>query len=130
MTEVESVEAYIAGKNPGAVELFRRFEQILENCGPSEVSQRSSIVYWKRSRVFVGAFVQGRRLELNVDLLREAPHPCLLMAFPHTKRVFTHRLRITEAEQLDPSLAALVKEAYDEVGPGMRGSPPVSEARS
>jgi hypothetical protein len=67
MTELDSVEACLARKNPGAAELFRRFEQIVESCGPSEVSPRSSIVYWK---------------------------------------------------------------AYDEVGPGTRGIPPVSEARS
>jgi hypothetical protein len=44
-----------------------------------------------------------------------------LAAFHTTKRVITHRLRITELDQLDQSVAALVAEAYDEVGPGTRG---------
>jgi hypothetical protein len=71
----------------------------------------------------VGAYIERRRLELNVDLLREVEHPCLLAAFPHTKRVITHRLRITEPEQLDDALAALVAESYEEVGPGTRSLP-------
>jgi hypothetical protein len=35
--------------------------------------------------------------------------------------VITHRLRITNASQLDDSIAALLGEAYAEVGPGTRG---------
>jgi hypothetical protein len=128
MTAVASVDAYLDGKNPRAVELFRRFEQLVESCGPSEAAPRSSIVYWKRKRVFAGAFVDGRRLELNVDLLREAQHPSLLAAFPTTKRVFTHRLRITDPAQRDEPLAALLQEAYDDVGPGTRVTPTLGGA--
>ena len=42
-------------------------------------------------------------------------------AFHTTKRVVTHRLRIAEDAQLDDSIAALLVEAYDDVGPGTRG---------
>ena len=121
MTDVDSVEAYLDGRDPAGVALFRRFERLVERCGPSEPAPRSSIVYWKRDRVFAGAFVDRRRLELNIDLLREVEHPCLLAAFPTTKRVITHRLRITEAAQLDESIGALLAEAYADVGPGTRG---------
>jgi hypothetical protein len=78
-------------------------------------------VYWKRKRVFAGAYLERGRLELNIDLLREAQHPRLLAAFPTTKRVVTHRLRIADAAQLDDAVAALVAEAYRDVGPGTRG---------
>jgi hypothetical protein len=121
VAELPSVEAYIEGKSPEDIALFRRFEEIVEGCGPSEAAPRSSIVYWKRSRVFVGAFVNARKLELNVDLVREAQHRCLLAAFHTTKRVVTHRLRISRPTELDESLVALVVEAYEDVGPGFRG---------
>jgi hypothetical protein len=120
MVDLDSVEAYLEGKDPGAVALFRRFEELVERAGPSEAAPRSSIVYWKRTRVFAGAYVERRRLELNIDLLREAEHPCLIAAFPTTKRVITHRLRVTEAGQLDDSIAALLAEAFEHVGPGTR----------
>lgn len=120
MTELASVDAYLDGKNAAAVKMFRRFASLVEDCGPSEAAPSASIVYWKRNRVFAGAFVKGRRLELNIDLLREAHHPALLAAFPHTKRVTTHRLRIEEPDQLDGSIASLLQEAYDDVGPGTR----------
>ena len=120
MAELASVDEYLEGRNAEAARLLRKFERIVRACGPSEVAPRSSIVYWRRNRVFARAYVDGRRLELNVDLLREAEHPCLVAAFPTTKRVITHRLRITDERELDDALRALVKEAYDDVGPGTR----------
>jgi hypothetical protein len=121
MTDLASIEAYLHGKDPAATQLFHRFQQLVERCGPSEPAPRRTIVYWKRKRIFAGAYIERGRLELNIDLLREAEHPCVLAAFPTTKRVFTHRLRITESSQLDDSVAALLTEAYEEVGPGTRG---------
>jgi hypothetical protein len=47
--------------------------------------------------------------------------PGLIAAFDTTERVITHRIRITDPQQLDDSLEALVAEAYEEVGPGFRG---------
>ena len=121
MSDLPSVEAYLEGKSPDGIAFFRRFEEMVHRCGPSEPAPRSSIVYWKRNRVFAGAFVEGRRLELNVDLVREVEHPGLIAVFNTTKRVITHRIRVTEADKLDDSLAALVAEAYEDVGPGFRG---------
>ncbi len=120
MVDLDSVEAYLEGMHPKAVALFRRFETLVECCGPSEPAPRGSIVYWKRTRVFAGAYIERRRLELNIDLLREAEHPCLIAAFHTTKRVITHRLRITDAAQLDDSIAGLLAEAFEHVGPGTR----------
>jgi Domain of unknown function (DUF5655) len=122
VADLPSVDAYLEGKSPAGVALFRRFERLVERCVRSlRAAPRSSIVYWKRNRVFVGAFIERGRLELNIDLFREAEHPCLLAAFKTTKRVVTHRLRITEEAELDDAIATLVAEAYEDVGPGTRG---------
>lgn len=92
----------------------------MERCGPSELAPLRTVVHWKRNRIFAGAFVNGRRLELILDLLRDAQHPAAIGAFNTTKRVITNRLRITDMDQLDDSIAALLAEAYEEVGPGTR----------
>jgi hypothetical protein len=86
-----TVDEYLADKKPEAVELFHRFAALVEACGPSEVAPRKSIVYWKRKRIWAGAFCNGKKLELNIDLLREVDHPRNLAVIPHTKRVLTHR---------------------------------------
>ena len=115
-----TVDSYLEGKDPGAAAMFRRFAELAAASGPAQVEPHRTIVHWKRKRVFAAAFVDGRRLELNIDLLREATHPTLLAAFPTTKRVITHRLRINDVSELDDSIAALLREAYEEVGPGTR----------
>ena len=70
--------------------------------------------------MFAGAFVRGRRLEAVVDLMREADHPRLLARFHTTKKVVSHRLRFVSEDELDGSVAALLSEAYRDVGPGTR----------
>jgi hypothetical protein len=120
MTNLDSIESYLEGKDPGAVKLFQRFQHLVERCGESQPAPRRTIVYWKRKRIFAGAYIERGRLELNIDLLREAEHPCVVAAFPTTKRVITHRLRITDPSQLDDSVATLLAEAYEDVGPGTR----------
>jgi hypothetical protein len=114
------VEGYLADKSPEGATLFRAFQRLVEACGPSEPSVAQTVVYFKRNRIFCGGFVRGKRLEIVVDLLREADHPCLIGSFSSTKRVVSHRLRITEPTQLDEKLAALLAEAYSDVGPGTR----------
>jgi hypothetical protein len=102
------------------VALFQQFAALVAGCGASEIVPRTSIVYWRRSRIWAGAFCNGRRLELNIDLLREVDHPLNLAVIPHTGRVLTHRMRVTEQEQLDDSVASMLREAYETVGPGTR----------
>jgi len=36
------------------VGLFRRFEEMVERCGPVEVAPSKTVVFWKRDRVFAG----------------------------------------------------------------------------
>ena len=116
-----AIDKYLANKSENGTRLFRAFQQLVESCGESHPSVSRTIVFFKRARVFAGAAVKGRRLEVVIDLLREIEHPLLLVSFPTTKKVFSHRLRIVEVEQLDQSVAALLREAYDDVGPGTRG---------
>ena len=76
-------------------------------------------VQYKLARIFTSAYIKSHYLEVSVDLLREAKHPQLRLAFHTTKKVITHRLTLTTASQVE-SLAPLLKEALDTVGPGTR----------
>jgi hypothetical protein len=71
--------------------------------------------------LFAGGFVGGRRLEIVIDLPRTADHRCIIGALATTRRGVSHRLRITDAEQLDASVEGLLAEAHETVGPGKRG---------
>lgn len=118
---MDDTEAYLADKNPEAAALFRRFQELVMACGHDVIPSVSrTTVFFKRQRVFAGAFVRGRRLEPVIDLLRKVNHPCLRGAFHTTKEVISHRFTMTSPEQLDGSIQDLLREAYDSVGPGTR----------
>jgi hypothetical protein len=114
-----SVAEYLEGKPPEMAKLFRRFEGMVAACGESRSAVSRTVVCWKRKRNFCCAFIlSSKRLELSIDLRRTVAHPRLMAAFHTTQTVVTHRLRVENEAQLDDSIARLVCEAYETVGPG------------
>jgi len=77
-------------------------------------------VAWADKRVFAAAFIRSGRLENAIDLLRKVEHPALRQSFATTGKAFTHRFKITSAEQLDRQIQSWLIEAHDTVGPGTR----------
>ena len=120
MSADPDVDAYLADENAAGAELFRKFHELVRECGPSDAVVSRTVVFFKRKRVFAGGFVRGKALEIVIDLLRPADHPCSIGTFPSTKKVVSNRLRIRDAHQLDDEVRALLREAYTDVGPGTR----------
>ena len=88
---------------------------------PGRIEERvhATEVAFAVKRVFTSAHIKSHRLQLVIDLLREAEHPLLRATFHTTAKVITHRLDATTAAEID-SLVALLREARDTVGPGTR----------
>ncbi len=115
-----TVARYLSDKKPGPVRLFRTFEKMVKACGSSKTEAHKSVVYWKDKRIFAGAFVTSKRLEIVIDLRRRVPHPTLRVAWNTTLKVVTHRMKIEREEELDDTIAKLLREAYITVGPGTK----------
>jgi hypothetical protein len=53
MTEAPAnVEEFLAGANEEAAGLFRRLQEPVEGCGPSELAVRRTIVYWRQAEAY------------------------------------------------------------------------------
>jgi len=50
VTELESIDSYLDGKDPAAIKLFHRFQHLVERCGASEPALRRTIVYGPGTR--------------------------------------------------------------------------------
>lgn len=88
---------------------------------PDAVEQvHTSQVQYRRKRIFTSGYVKSHYLEIGVELLREAAHPMLRTAFPTSKTVIMHRITLRAPEQFDDDLRALLTEACETVGPGVR----------
>jgi hypothetical protein len=96
---------------------FRAFCTALP--GVTEEVHRTELRY-RVARTFAVGFLLAHRLELAIDLPERVEHPRLLVAFPTTKRVVTHRLSLPGLDDFDDTVKALLQRAHDEVGPGFR----------
>ncbi len=108
-----SVERHLADKPKGVVEFYQRFVALVAACGPYTVSvTKTAIAFRGTHRGFAGAKPRTSSLDGFLDLQREVRDARFLRVSPYTKSLFVHQFRITNAEQLDGSFAALVEEAY------------------
>ena len=99
---------------PHVFELFQTFRRKVQRCGPSTmVPQKSRVVFMVRMR-FVNVTV--RKSHLSVGLILErllAADDRLVETQSFGPRCHAHYFKIERASQLDASMAALLREAYD-----------------
>lgn len=95
------------------MELYLRFVELVEACGPFTCSvTKTSITFKGSRRGFAGARPTRRGLSGYLDLQRVVRDPRFISSSPYTKRLFVHQVRITELGQLDEEFAGWVGEAY------------------
>lgn len=111
---------YTSGLTNDDAALMDAFRRLTDGLTDSEESVTKSGVRFKRQRTYTIAFIKEHRLEVAINLLREVEHSLLRDRFLTTATVVTHRLSITQPNQLGDDIAALVSEAYETVGPGTR----------
>jgi hypothetical protein len=103
---------HFAGTPRELRELFNRYLAVVRAFGPVIViSQKSRIAFQVRVR-FAGAVVRNRWLECGFWLKRRA-HPLIHKVQVLLGRDFLHYFHLTKVGQLDASLVALLREAYD-----------------
>ena len=115
---VWTVDDHLRGLDPAVIRLYERFVELVEACGPFEVSVAKTAITFKGSRRgFAGAKPKNHWLDGYLDLQRRLKDPRIRSASPYTKRLFVHQFRVTALDQLDEEFAGWVREAY-EVGEG------------
>jgi Domain of unknown function (DUF5655) len=125
-----TVEDHLRGKPPGFVELYHRFVELVEACGPFSYAVAKTTITFKGSRRgFAGARPTTRGLVGYLDLQRLVEDPRVTSTAPYTKRLFVHHFRISAHEQLDDEFAGWVREAYDVGQGGHLARPPGSQRR-
>ncbi|MCU1441476.1 MAG: hypothetical protein JWP85_2473 [Rhodoglobus sp.] len=106
-----------AGLSPADLELYTAYRDRCRTLPGCEERVHRTEVQYALHRVFTSGHMKSHRLQLAVDLLREAEHPLLRQAFHTTKKVITHRIDVTSVDELE-TVMPLIREAHDDVGPG------------
>jgi len=95
------------------VALYRRFVEMLEECGPFGYSvSKTTITFKGDRRGFAGARPTRRGLSGYLDLQRVIEDRRVISAAPYTRRLFVHQIRLTVPEDLDEEFRGWVREAY------------------
>jgi hypothetical protein len=103
-----------AKSDPHVFELFQRFRGMVKRCGPSTIiPQKTRVVFMVRMR-FASATVRKSYLRIGVILERPLPpDERLVETLAAAPRCYAHYFKIERADQLDASIARLLREAYD-----------------
>ena len=108
------LDALFATSDPHVFELFQKFRRMVRACGRSTmIPQKTRVVFTVRMR-FAGAMVRKSHLRIGLVLERPLPpDPRLVDTLVASPRCYAHSFKIERADQLDGSMAALIREAYD-----------------
>jgi hypothetical protein len=106
--------ALFANSEPHVFELFQKFRRMVKDCGRSTmIPQKTRVVFMVRMR-FAGATVRKSHLRVGLILERRlSSDPRLIETESFGPRCHGHYFKIERADQLDASMKALLREAYD-----------------
>jgi hypothetical protein len=113
-----TIKDHLRDKDAVIVELYERFVQLMEACGPFEyVVGKDGIAFKGEQRNFAVAKPRARSLDGVLVLQQRLQDPRVRTAQIYTKKLFGNQFRVTEPAQLDEEFANWIQEAY-QVGQG------------
>jgi hypothetical protein len=105
------LEHHFEDRSPALRALFDRLRQTIESFGPVITEpQKTRIVFTVRVR-FAGVIVRARSLHTHFWLTRPIEDGRFKIE-SFGPKVFVHSLHLTDPEQIDDTLVALLREAY------------------
>ena len=106
-----TVDDHLRGRDQTVIQLYERFVELVDGCGPVEVSVAKTAITFKGSRRgFAGAKPKNQWLDGYLDLQRRLKDPRIRKASPYAKRLFVHQFRVTALDQLDEEFAGWLRE--------------------
>jgi hypothetical protein len=108
-----TVDEHLEGADERGRDLFRRFVETVESCGPFEFAPtRRQIGLRGRRRIFAGVRVTRRGLEGYLDLPGHVRSPRFRHVAPYTKKLSVHHFVLERPEQLDEEFASWIRRSH------------------
>ena len=107
---VYELDHHFRGSRAAQRPLFDALARTIESLGPVIIEpQKTRIVFTVRVR-FAGVTVRAKSLDFHMWLGRAVEHPDLHIEV--YGKAYVHRMKLTDATQLDAKIVDLLKEAY------------------
>lgn len=108
-----SVEKFLAGKSPGAIALYQRFTELVNQCGPVKIAAAKTRIGFQVRMIFAAVNkLNESGLEAHVVLTRKLRHPRFKRIETMSPKCYVHHFRIEALSDLDEDVADWLCEAY------------------
>jgi hypothetical protein len=107
-----TVEEHLKGKSPRVVSLYKRFAELVEECGPVALAPSKSRIGFQVRMIFAAVSLNQRSLSCHVVLSRRLKNSRFISILSLSPRNHVHRFRIQSVDELDHEVIAWLKEAY------------------
>ena len=108
-----SVEKFLAGKDTGAIQLYEKFSDLIQSCGPVLTAPAKTRVGFQVRMIFAAVNkLSERGLEAHVVLTRRLNSSRFRRIEMLTPRCFVHHFRIDAITDLDEEVRSWLQEAY------------------
>jgi hypothetical protein len=123
-----SVKKFLLGRGPRAVELFMRFWELVESCGPVIVAPAKTRVGFQVRMIFAAVNrLSDKSLTAHVILSRRLEHPRFKKIDTLSPTTHVHHFQVNNVQELDDEVRGWLRESY-KVGVQKpftaRGAPP------
>jgi len=103
---------HLAGKTPHSVALFRRFAELVEECGPARILPEKTRIAFQVRMSFAAVRLTRDRLMGHVVLARRMEHPRFARIESLSPRNHVHSFCIRACRELDEEVLEWLREAY------------------
>ncbi|MFN0138766.1 MAG: DUF5655 domain-containing protein [Pyrinomonadaceae bacterium] len=108
-----SVELFLSGKPPEAIELFQRFREMVEACGPVTIAPAKTRIGFQARMIFAAVNRLSRNgMKCHLIFARRIEHPRFTKIDKLGPRSFVNHFEIRSVEELDAEVADWLEEAY------------------
>ena len=107
-----TLSGLFAGKPDYIKQLFERFREMVEACGPVKVLPYRDMAGFMVRMRFAAAVPKARWLDIGLWLTRRVEHSRFHKIETINPNAHIHLLRITDVVQLDSQVASWIREAY------------------
>jgi hypothetical protein len=107
-----TLEHHFAGCQPNVREIFDRYVEVIEACGPVEVIPQKTRIAIQADVRCAGAVIRKKGLLAKLWLTRRVAHPTLQRVEKYGPRSYGHQFRLDSVDDIDSTFRGLVGESY------------------
>ena len=107
-----TVEQHLEMANPEVITLYKKFAEMVENCGVTIIEATKTSITFKTPDIFAVAHLQKSGLRIAFWLPHPVQHPRIQRIYKASTHSYAHHVRINSADELDQQLQNWLCEAY------------------